>query len=98
MTVTDAVEESIAAAIKAGTVDESAHAAPLQALRTLAHRADTCDPEKDNVTLPTMLKYLAALGMLPEPAKVEQAAPKAGSMGRMRDKFRAFDGGKASSG
>ena len=50
------------------------------------------------MTLPTMLKYLSALGMLPDEASGSQSAPKAGSMGRMRDKFRAFDGGKAANG
>ena len=99
MTVTEAVERSISAAIEAGTVDEVAHAAPLQALRTLAQRADSCDPERDNVTLPTMLKYLTALGMLPErEAEERQPARGAGSMVRMRDKFRAFEGGRAANG
>ena len=95
MTVTEAVERSIAAAIEAGTVDEEAHAAPLQALRTLAVRADQADPERDNVTLPTMLKYLTALGMLPDTDIAAAKAPKAGSIGRMRGKVRAFDGGRA---
>ena len=97
MTVAEAVEQSISAAIKAGTVDERAHAAPLQALRMLAQRADTADPERDNVTLPTMLKYLTALGMMPEQTS-QPTAPKRGSMSSMRDKFKAFDGGRAANG
>lgn len=97
MTVTEAVETSISAAIRSGAVDEKAHAAPIQALRLLAKRADTADPEKGNVTLPTMLKYLAALGMLPEP-DAQPAKPKRGSMSMMRDKFKSFDGGKAANG
>jgi len=97
MKMAEAVEQSIRAAIVAGTVDERAHAAPLQALRTLAVRADTCDPERDNVTLPTMLKYLTALGMLPDAGK-QAEQPKSGSMAKMRTKFRALDGGRAANG
>lgn len=97
MNLTEAIETSIAAAIKAGVVDERMHAAPIEGLRMLAKRAESADPEKDNVTLPTMLKYLAALNMLPEPA-AQPAKPKAGSMRTMRDKFKAFDGGRAANG
>lgn len=97
MTVTEAVETSIAAAIAAGTVDERTHAAPLQALRVLARRADTCDQERDNVTLPTMLKYLTALGMMPAEQAEQRQAP-VGNMTRMRGKFKSFDGGKAANG
>ena len=79
MTVTEAVETTIAAAIARGIVDERLHAAPVAALRLLADKADHPDPEKvDNVTLPTLLKYLDALGIVgtsvreaarPEPAR-----------------------------
>ena len=97
MSLTEAIETSIAEAIRSGLVDERLHAAPIEGLRMLARRAESADPDKDNVTLPTMLKYLAALGMLPEPS-AQPAKPKAGSMKSMREKFRAFDGGKAANG
>ena len=74
MNLTEAIETSIAAAIRAGVVDERMHAAPIEGLRMLAKRAESADPEKDNVTLPTMLKYLAALNMLPEPAAMTAAS------------------------
>jgi hypothetical protein len=85
MTMQEAVERSISAAVEAGTVDADAHAAPLQALRQLAVRADTTDQERDNVTLPTMLKYLTALGMLPTfDAQTEQPKPPKTSLEKMR--------------
>ena len=95
MTVSEAVEKSISAAIAAGKVDADGHAAALQALRALAAKADLCS-EKDNVTFPTLLKYLAALGMLPdvEPAKAQRGEPLADRMEAMRGKFAAFQGGR----
>ena len=89
MTMQEAVGTSIDAAISAGTVDADAHAAALQALRQLAVRADTCDPEKDNVTYPTMLKYLTALGMVPIPKPDDGKAPKPKStLAQAREKSR----------
>lgn len=94
MTMQEAIETSISAAISAGTVDPEAHAAALQALRQLAERADNNDPERDNVTYPTMLRYLSALGMVPvQEAAGRQATPKpASSLAKARasSKFSKF--------
>lgn len=84
MTISEAMETTISEAIRAGIVDPRLHAGPLEALRRLAEKADAM--EGDNVTLPTMLKYLASLGIVdkaqapaapraaqPEKTKLEQA-------------------------
>ena len=87
MTMEEAVNMSIEAAIKADKIDEVAHAAPIQALRELAKRAEIAS-EKDNVTYPTMLKYMDALGLLPdEVVKAATNTGKSASMAKMRGKF-----------
>lgn len=68
-----AVDESIAAAVAAKAVDAKAQAAPIEALRLMADRVDADPESKDNVTFPTMLKYMDALGILPD-ASAKQAA------------------------
>ena len=91
MTMEESVNVSIEAALASGRIDGTVHAAPIQALRELAKRADVAS-ERDNVTFPTMLKYMAALGILPEVDEAASAKPKAGgssSLHRMRGKFRA---------
>lgn len=87
MNMDDAVEMSIEEAIKAGKISETEHAAPIQALRELAKRSMVAS-EKDNVTFPTMLKYMDALGLLPdEVVKAKTSDGKQTSMTRMRGKF-----------
>ena len=56
-----ATERSIRAATHLTDLDAGAVAA----LRALAIRIGTTDPEKDNVTLPTFLKYCEALKLTP---------------------------------
>lgn len=68
-----AVELSIESAVKAQVVDAKKHAAAIEALRRLADRVDADPESRDNVTYPTMLKYLDALNMLPD----EQARDEA---------------------
>ena len=57
----DATERSIRAATHLTDLDAGAVAA----LRALAVRVGTADPEKDNVTLPTYLKFCEALRLTP---------------------------------
>ena len=91
MTLEQAVNTSINAALESGVIDATTHAAPIQALRELAKRAAIMS-EKDNVTFPTMLKYMQAMGIMPQlDASASAAAdkPKASALGNMRGKFRA---------
>lgn len=73
MGIAEATETTIMAAIERGIVDEKLHAAPIACVRELARRAD-CASESDNVTLPTMLKFLASMGIIEQPTAVR--APK----------------------
>lgn len=57
----EATERSIRAASHLTDLDAGAVAA----LRALAARVATADPEKDNVTLPSYLKYCEALRLTP---------------------------------
>lgn len=66
MTIAEATETTIAEAIERGIVDERLHAAPIECVRELARRADRAG-ENDNVTLPTMLKFLASMGIIEQP-------------------------------
>lgn len=87
MTMTEAVNTSIDAAIMSGKIDQTVHAAPIQALRELAARAEVAS-ERDNVTYPTMLKYMTALGLLPDEVVTAKTPDgKQSSMVRMRGKF-----------
>lgn len=87
MTMEEAVEISIKAAIKAGKISEVDHAAPMQALRELAKRSMVAS-EKDNVTFPTMLKYMDSLGLLPEEVvKATKPDGTTSNLTRMRGKF-----------
>jgi len=87
-----AVEQSISAAIAAGTVDAKEHAAMIQAVRDLADRAERNDPERDNVTYPTLLKYLTAMGMTPVVERSKQDGRPASSLAAARKnaKFSKF--------
>lgn len=97
-TVAEAAETTISEAISRGIVDDRLHATHVAAIRMLAAKADESvfSDKVDNVTLPTLLRYLDALGIVGEP--VEQAAkqqPKT-SLDGMRRKFRSVSGGRAS--
>lgn len=78
MLMRDAIEETIDEATRRGIVDPKLHSAPLEAVRLLARKADVMS-DNDNVTLPTLLKYMGALGIVvpPEakPAKAEKPKP-----------------------
>jgi len=78
MTVTEAAETTISTAIERGIVDERLHAAALAAVRMLAAKADESvySEKVDNVTLPTLLKYLDALGIVGATVR-EAAKPEA---------------------
>lgn len=101
-TVAEAVEQTIAEAVARNIVDERLHAAPIAAVRFLAARADESvgSDKVDNVTMPTLLRYLDAMGIV---GGKEQAAPQpaerpaqGSSLDAMRRKFRAVSGGRAS--
>lgn len=72
----DALETSIAAAIEAGRIDARAQAAPIEAARKLAESIDADCEKSANVKFPVMLKYMEALGMIPE-IKEEEQKPQA---------------------
>ena len=67
--IAEATETTLAEAIERGIVDKRLHAAPIACVRELARRAD-CAGENDNVTLPTMLKFLASMGIIEQPTTV----------------------------
>ena len=85
--VVEATERSIKAATHLTDLDAGAVAA----LRALAVRIGTADPEKDNVTLPTYLKFCAALKLTPESRGVEIGASE--QKGKLAT-LRALRGGK----
>lgn len=64
MSMVEAVNTSIEAAIASKRIDEKEHAAMIEAVRQLAFKADEASPN-DNVTFPTLLKYFTALGLVP---------------------------------
>ena len=100
-TVAEAVEQTIAEAVARNIVDERLHAAPIAAIRFLAARADESvgSDKVDNVTMPTLLRYLDAMGIVGGKAQATQqpTQPAQGSsLDAMRRKFRAVSGGRAS--
>lgn len=66
MLMTDAIEVTIEEAIEQKVIDRKLHAAPIEALRIIAERVDE-HVANDYVSLPTMLKYLASLGIVQQP-------------------------------
>lgn len=97
MSMVESVEITIKAAVAAGIVDRKLHAAPIEAVRMLAERADTMS-DSDNVTLPTMLKYLGAMGIVDIPkrgrppkekAETDDACRMDGMRGRLYGKLKA---------
>ena len=97
-----AVDKSIRAAVSSGNLDLDKHAAPIGMLRFMADYLDTPGletPPFRYASPASFLSYCEKLGLLPElEAQAAGAEPKAGSMKSMREKFRAFDGGKAANG
>ena len=72
----EAVCKSLDCATRSGRVDAKAHAAAICAVKKLARQVDA-DPERAvNVTFPTMLKFLDALGLLPDRNEPAAQAPK----------------------
>lgn len=64
----DAVNTTISEAVKRGIVDERLHAAPISVMRSIAETIDDPDfpiinDRYDNVSIPTLLKYLQSLGL-----------------------------------
>lgn len=93
MTVSEAMEVTLREAIQRGIIDETLHAGPIEAIRKLCIDADT-RPEINNVTYPTMLKYLGALNIVEVPKRgrpPKQATPEPeqddGKMGGMRGRL-----------
>lgn len=92
-----ALERSIANATHLRARDSAA----IAAARVLARRIDILDEngglddngKLDNVSVPTFLKYLQALNLLPEPAAVQTAksapAPPVSELDRFRAKHKA---------
>ncbi len=75
MRISEAMETTITTALSRGIIDEKLHAGPIACVRELASRADMLS-ENDNVTLPTMLKYLQSMGIVDVPAPKRQAKQK----------------------
>ena len=61
----ESLQEATERSIRAATHLTDLDAGAVAALRALAVRLGTTDPEKDNVTLPTYLKYCEALKLTP---------------------------------
>ncbi|MBR2835907.1 MAG: hypothetical protein IKE43_09420 [Coriobacteriales bacterium] len=93
MLMVDAVNESINAAIDAGTLDPKKQSAPICALLKMAEVVDAGVSEKDNVTFPTMLKYMVALGMMPQ--EVKEVKMSISKTDRLKGKFSKFGGKNA---
>lgn len=86
MTIADALETSLADALACGCVDPKRHAALIEAARAVAARADTAS-EKDNVAFPTLLKYLAALGLTLDDAQAGQPKTESKTQ-RLKSKYK----------
>lgn len=84
MTVAEAMEVTLTEAISRRIIDPKLHAGPIEALRQLANDADT-HPEINNVTFPTMLKYLGAMGIvdIPKRGRPPKEKPETDDAGRM---------------
>ena len=70
MSVTDAFNESVSAAIAAGMLDKDAHGAAIEAARKLAGMMDEptwpmVNGKLDNVSPGVFLKYCNSLGLVP---------------------------------
>lgn len=95
-----AVDRSIRQANVRGALDLDAHAAPIAMLRLMADFLDESrgsdTPAMRYATPASFLSYCDALGLLPGSAEAAKAeGPKGRDIGKMRDKFKAFQGGKS---
>ena len=91
MSMVEAVTESINAGLANGSIDSKKHAAPIEALQKIALYIDSPDFDfgKDNVTFPTLLKYMTALGFTtPSPERIEVKVSKTN---KLKDKFANMD-------
>jgi hypothetical protein len=89
-----AVSQSIDEALKRGVLDKRLHAAPIAVMLNIARTIDlptfpmVADNRYDNVSIPTLLRYMAACGLTiadPKPRKVEKEARS--KLESMRDSF-----------
>lgn len=90
----DSVATTINEAVKRGMIDRKLHAAPISVMLKLAETID--DPEFpiindrfDNVSIPTLLKYMQSLGLTVQEQPAKETKPKADDMSSMRAKFHA---------
>lgn len=92
MTMIEAVETSINAALEAKTIDAKKHAAMIEAVKQLAVKADDALPN-DNVTYPTLLKYFTALGLVPEQSvEIVKQGKRKNTTERLAAKYRMHGG------
>ena len=80
MSVEESFDESVNAAIVAGTLDAKAHGAAIEAARKLAQMMDgpewpMVNGKLDNVSPGVFLKYCAALGIVPGEAASKSVKP-----------------------
>lgn len=89
-----AVSISIDEALKRGILDARLHAAPIKVMLNIARTIDlptfpmVADNRYDNVSIPTLLRYMAACGLTiaePKTKKVEKDAKS--RLESMRDSF-----------
>lgn len=90
----DSVTTTINEAVKRGIIDRKLHAAPISVMLKLAETID--DPEFpiindrfDNVSIPTLLKYMQSLGLTMQEQQTKEKKPKTDDMSSMRAKFHA---------
>ena len=80
MSISEAMEQTIAEGISRGILDVKMHAGPIECVRALARRADIASDNDPN-TFPTLLKYLAGLNLVDaakpgRPAKMPEQPAK----------------------
>ena len=90
----ESVTTTINEAVKRGMIDRKLHAAHISVMLKLAETID--DPEfpiindrYDNVSIPTLLKYMQSLGLTVQEQPAKETKPKADDMASMRAKFHA---------
>ena len=91
-----AVQTSIEAGISAGTIDRKLHAAAIASMLTIARTIDlptfpmVGDDRYDNVSIPTLLRYLQAMGLTVaevKPARSKKASePKKSKLDEARER------------
>ena len=88
----ESVTTTINEAVKRGIIDRKLHAAPISVMLKLAETID--DPgfpiineRYDNVSIPTLLKYMQSLGLTVQEQPTKETKPKADELDAMRAKF-----------